>query len=167
MTEWLVMETQANRSDRTRADDKVSEKTVRSFERLENYSPAVRECVFEFGEPIVTACLLAGVKDPRRIRQLVKEIWDGARQPTQRRPLLGSLDWVLMQAGAQISAKTLVRVLRDNCYFLVPMDPTKEMLEASMNTVSNFDVRITKRDKHRLRIRAAIEAGVKHLWPVL
>jgi hypothetical protein len=159
------MSVEIDRSDQTRADDRVSEKTVRSFERLEQYSPALRECVFEFGEPIVTACLLAGVRESRCIRQLVRDIWEGARQPTQRRPALGSLDWVLIQAGAQINAKTLVRILRNSSHYIVPLDPTVEMLEASMNTVSNFDVRITKRDKHRLRLRAAIHAGVKHIWP--
>lgn len=149
----------------SRATDQVPAKTVRSFERLEGYSPAIRECVQEFGEPIVTACLQAGVREPRRIRELVREIWDGARQTTQKRPLLGALDWLLTQAGAQITTKTLIRVLRDSHYYLVPLDPTSEMVDASMETVSNFDMRVTKRDKHRLRLRAGIRAGIKHLWP--
>lgn len=142
----------------------VSQRTLNSFERVDRLNPAMRACVHEFGEPIVTACVLAGVKDPRRIRQLVREIWDGARQPMQTRPRLGSLDWVLQQAGAQISAKTLIRILRDNSHYLVPLDPSKEMIDASMNTVSGFNMRITKREKHQLRLRAAIEAGVKHIY---
>lgn len=146
----------------------VSEKTVKSFARIDQLDPGLRECVHEYGEAIVNACLLAGVREPRRIRQLVREIWEGARQLTQRRPpKLGSLDWVLMQAGAQISAKTLVRILRDNSHYIVPLDPTSQMVEASKNTVSNFDMRLTKTEKHRLRLRAAIAAGVKHIWPDL
>jgi hypothetical protein len=113
----------------------------------------------------VTACVLAGVREPRRIRQLVKEIWEGARQPTQRRPTLGALDWLLIQAESPISAKTLIRILRDNSHFLVPIDPTKQMVDASMAEVSNFDLRISKRDKHTRRLQAAMRAGVKHLWP--
>ena|ERR1700677_2280860 len=148
-----------------RESDKVSEKTSRSFDRIEQMPPALRNCVHEFGEPIVTACLLAGVREPRRIRQLVKEIWEGARHPTQRRQRLGTLDWILTQAGAQINAKTLIRILRDNSYYLVPNHPTQQMIDASMKEVANFDLRITKTEKHRLRLVAAIAAGVKHLWP--
>ncbi len=147
--------------------DKISEKTVRSFERVDNLSPALRECVHEFGEATVQACLLAGVRDPRRVRQLIREIWEGARQPMQRRPRLGALDWILIQAGAQISAKTLVRILRENHYYVVPIDPTTPMVEASMAEVSNFDLRMTKREKHARRLRAAIKAGVQHIWPDL
>jgi hypothetical protein len=157
--------TTIDRSDRTRADDKVSRKTVLSFERVDQLNPALRECVHEFGEVTVNACLFAGVRDPRKIRQLIREIWEGARQPTQRRPALGNLDWVLMQAGARISAKTLIRILRDNHHYLVPLDPTTPMLEASMNTIATFDARITKREKHRRRLRAAIEVGARHIWP--
>ena len=151
--------------DRTRATDKVSRKTLLSFDCVDNMDSETRELVHEFGEPIVTACQLAGVREPRRIRQLVREIWDGARQPTQKRPTLGSLDWILAQSGASISAKTLVRILRDNNHYIVPRDPSVPMIEASMNTVSNFDIKTTKREKHRLRLRAAIEAGVSHIWP--
>jgi hypothetical protein len=145
----------------------LPEKTLRSFSRIDAMSPELRACVHEFGEPIVSACLQAGVRRPNVIRQLVREIWAGARQLLQRQPTLGSLDWILTQAGAQISAKTLVRILRDNGHYIVPLDPTAPMVEASMAEVSNFDVRCTKRDKHQRRLRAAIKAGVKHLWPDL
>ena len=79
--------------------DAVSKKTVLSFERVDNLTPALRACVHEFSESTVNACLSAGVRDPNRIRQLIKDIWEGARQPTQRRQTLGTLDWVLIQAG--------------------------------------------------------------------
>lgn len=145
----------------------TSQKTIKSFERVDNMSPALRECVHEFGEPIVNACLQAGVRSPSNIRQLVRDIWEGARQPTQRRQRMGSLDWILAQAGAEISAKTLVRILRDNHHYIVPLEPTNQMVDASMQTVAGFDMRVTKRKKHEMRLRAAIKAGVKHLWPDL
>lgn len=145
----------------------VSQKTTRSFERIDDMPASLRECVHEFGEATVNACLLAGVTEPRRIRQLIREIWEGARQTTQRRPKMGTLDWVLLQSGSEITAKTLVRVLRDNHHYLVPLDPSKHMLRASMETVSDFSLRCTKEEKHRLRLRAAIQAGVRHLWPEL
>lgn len=138
---------------------------VKSFNRIDAMPSDLRGCVHEFGEPIVIACLQAGVSSPARIRQLVTEIWEGARQHKQRRPTLGTLDWVLVQAGAAINAKTLVRVLRANHHFIVPRTPTNEMIDASMREVSGFDVICTKTEKHRRRLRAAIAAGVKHIWP--
>lgn len=149
------------------AEAQRTAKSVRSFARVDAMSPELRECVHEFGEPIVDACLQAGVRSPRNIRQLVREIWEGPRQIQQRRPKLGTLDWVLQQAGAQISAKTLVRVLRNNDLYIVPKAPTAAMVDASMEEVSNFDVRCTKRTKHARRLQAAILAGIKHLWPDL
>lgn len=147
--------------------DFKSKKTTLSFERIDQMSPELRSVVHEFGEPIVAACVLAGVRQPHRIRQLVREIWEGARALNQTRPRLGSLDWVLLQNGAEISGKTLIRILRDNHHYLVPLDPTKHMIAASMSEVSDFNVRCTKEEKHRRRLRAAIESGVKHLWPDL
>lgn len=148
-------------------DDKVSEKTIKSFARIDAMNPTMRALVHEYGEPIVQACILAGVRQPRQIRQLVREIWEGARQPAQRRPAMGSLDWVLAQAGAGINAKTLVRILRDNSHYIVPIDPTTHMINASLREVSGFNVRVTKEEKHRRRLRAAIKAGVRHIWPDL
>jgi len=41
----------------------------------------------------------------------------------------------------------------------VPIEPTDEMIAASMSTVSGHNVLVTKREKHRLRLKAAISAG--------
>ena len=158
---------QLEESGYRRETDTVSAKTVRSFERIDGMNPDLRKCVHEFGEAIVTACLESGVRDPRNIRSLVNVIWGGARQTIQKPPKLGALDWILIQAGAEINAKTLVRILRDHSHYLVPAFPTTAMINASMAEVSNFDIRCTKEEKHRRRLSAAIKAGVKHLWPDL
>jgi MinD-like ATPase involved in chromosome partitioning or flagellar assembly len=120
----------------------------------------LRACVHEFGLPIVTACVNAGVSKPAVIRQLVAEIWDGARQTTQqrRRGPISVLDWVLIQAGAQISAATLLRVLRSHSMVIIPLEPTTLMVEASMDAVNHMGV-VSKSRKHRNRLRAAINVG--------
>lgn len=149
------------------ADDVISNKRERSLHETDRMSPELRQCVHEFGYAIVNACLNAKVSDPCRIRQLVREIWDGARQPSQCREKAGTLDWILLQAGAQISAATLLRVLADADLVIVPGHPTSKMIEASMAEVSGFNVRVTKKDKHRLRLKAAVRAGFENLRPKL
>lgn len=43
---------------------------------------------------------------------------------------------------------------------VMPREPTPAMIEASMATVSNHDVDVDKYEKHRLRLRAALKAGM-------
>lgn len=142
---------------------------------VDNMPPELRMCVHEFGYTVVSACLNARVSCPRRIRQLVHEVWRGAREHGQRPAFddigksgkLVALDWVMIQAGAAINAATLVRVLRSNGYVVLPLEPTKHMVEASMEECSSFTERVTKREKHLRRLRAATRAACAHLWPHL
>lgn len=138
-------------------------------------NPGLRQCVHEYGAPIVNACLQAGVRDPRRIHNLVREVWDGARQHgqrnytggTPRNAMADKIDWLLLQAGAEISAQTLVRILYGGAFVILPLHPSERAVEASMATVSNFDRKVTKAEKHRLRLRAAQETEARKLWPQL
>lgn len=130
-----------------------------SFEITDNMPPQLRACVHEYGFAIVYVCLKHKISSPAAIHDLVREIWEGARQPSQRRAIAGTLDWVLLQAGAEINAARLRRVLLDNNLFIVPRNPTRRMLAASMATVSGFNQRVTKEEKHRLRLIAAIAAA--------
>jgi hypothetical protein len=116
----------------------------------------LRECVHEFGMPIITVLTKHGIDDPRHIREIVKEIWHGARQEGQRTGALNTLD-VLLSRGP-LSSKALMRLLADSSMTIVPMFPTRAMLDASMATVSNHDFRCTREEKHRLRLIAAIKA---------
>lgn len=138
--------------------DELSERRVRSLTLTDVMSPEMRACVHEFGGAIVDACVQAKVTQPNRIRQLVLEIWAGARQDGQVGGAEGTLDWVLMQAGANISAAKLERVLADFDLRIIPVTPTREMLDASMAEVSGFNERMTKSEKHRRRLVAAIKA---------
>lgn len=149
-------------------------RAVRALDETDNMSPAMRECVHEFGYAIVKSCMTAGITKPEIVRQLVKEIWHGARQPAQQNrigrqhsPVVDSLDWVLIQAGAQITAKTLLRILWQNSMVILPREPGTVMIEASVGEVNDFTQRITKSEKHRRRLRAAIQAQARRLWPHL
>jgi len=132
------------------------QKRINSFDAVDNMSPELRQCVHEYGYAIVQACLLAGVRAPHRIHQLVKEIWNGARQPTQKRKKGNTLDWLLLQAECPLNADTLRRVLHSEGYLIVPREPTRAMINASLKEVSGFIVRCTKEEKHRRRLAAAL-----------
>lgn len=136
----------------------IAEGRLNRLRLTDAMSPDLRACVHEFGFPIVDACLQAGVSMAANIRQLVMEIWAGARQTGQAGGAEGTLDWVLAQAGANINAARLERVLADFNFRIVPAHPTREMLEASMGEVSGFTERVTKTEKHRRRLIAAIKA---------
>lgn len=142
-------------------------KLVRSYEEVERMPRELRDCVHEYGYAIVNACLQAKVTDPRRIHQLVREIWDGARQPSQKRKPGGTVEWILTQAGAGISAATLIRVLDNDGLVIVPKCPSSEMIAASCAEVSGFTERMTKQEKHRRRLTAALRAGASYLAPKL
>lgn len=131
----------------------------RSMETVDEMPPDLRACVHEYGLPIVRACLDAGVRQPNRIHQLVREIWEGARNSMQgRRPPGDMLDWLLIQAGASITAAQLGRVLHSQNLLIVPRFPTNVMVEASLATVANHGLICSKREKHRLRLAAALAA---------
>lgn len=147
-------------------------RTSTAFQRIENslratdeMSPGLRACVHEYGYAIVRACYEAGVRRPAAIHELVREIWEGARQPRQTRNVGGTLDWLLLQAGAQISAAELSRVLQNNSLAIMPTEPTTRMVEASMAEVSGGGQLMTKREKHRRRLVAALKVGAQHLEP--
>ena len=142
----------------------MSQKRVAALNVVDCMPPALRGCVHEFGKPIVDACLQVGVRDPRHIRELVTVIWDGARQQGQkaanyagRSGAVQSIDWILIQNGAPIGAETLLHVLKAHHHVVVPRDPTNVMVDASMEAIAGMGV-LTKREKHRIRLTAAIRA---------
>lgn len=152
---------------------RVSTRSVRALEDTDRMPPALRRCVHEFGYAIVQSCLQAGVRDPNKLRQLVYQIWDGARQPMQKTVgndiprTVAKLDWILSQAGAEISAATLVGFLQQHNWVVLPNFATAAMIEASLAEVSGGNVLCTKREKHQRRLNAALRAGMKDLYPHL
>lgn len=152
----------------------LPQRTLRSLEIVDAMPSRLRGCVHEYGYAIVQAMLQAKVTDPDRIHNLVREVWAGARQPHQRTgqkggrrsPICDQLDWLLIQAGADISAEGFVRLLRSNNMMIVPMEPSPAMIAASLDATNHMG-RVTKEQKHRNRLRSALFAGLKQFWPSL
>lgn len=138
----------------------ISAKRVEQLTAVDALAPGLRDCVHEFGYPIVHACLNAGVTNPKAIRVLVKEVWGGARQEGQKSGARNTIDWLLIQSGAGISSKTLNRILNENNLAIVPCSPTRAMLDASMREVSGHNIRCTREEKHRRRLIAAVRASI-------
>lgn len=139
--------------------DELGDKRRRQLTMVDQMSEELRGCVHEFGLPVVLACTSAGVTSAVSIRRLVKEIWAGARQDGQKSGARNTLDWLLCQNGAGISAKTLYRVLEDNNLVIASVEPTRAMLDASMAAVTGGNVICSKEEKHRRRLRAAMRSA--------
>lgn len=137
----------------------ISKKRLRALTETDQMPRPLRECVNEFGYAIVSCCLISGITSPSVIRKIVPEIWAGAREQSQRHGAIGTLDWLLVQAGAGISAATLRRLLAQNNMLIVSAEPTAAMTTASMSTVAGGVYgKISKQEKHRLRLQAALRA---------
>jgi hypothetical protein len=128
-----------------------------ALSRVDLMPPQLRECVHDFGLPIVEVLGKHGVKKPEHIREVVNMIWHGARQHGQRAGARDTLT-VLLSRGI-VDYDSLVSFLYDNGLVLCSASPTKAMISASMATVSNGGMRCTKEEKHRLRLMAALTAA--------
>lgn len=138
----------------------ISNQRLRAIDLVDRMPSSQRDLVHEFGVGIVDACRQAGVTRPSAVRELVYEIWGGARQPSQRRGPIGTLDWLLIQAGADVNVRQLIGLLEDSNFVVTPTEPTREMLAASMAEVSGFNIRCSREEKHRRRLRAALRAAM-------
>ena len=152
----------------------LSARTLRALDRIDEMPPDLRACVHDFSYSVVATCLNAGITDPRKIRTLVAGIWEGARQPHNRNSALpaessvvAQLDWLLIQAGSGIGARRLIRMLDLHSMAIVPKEPSRQMIEASMDEITPAMGIISKYQKHRRRLVAATRAAVSHLWPFL
>lgn len=149
--------------------DRLPVRTLRALDEVDRMDPALRKCVHEFGYPIVMACVNCGVMQPNRIRNLVHEIWLGSRETwKQKQPghkgFLSRLEWLMIQNDAGIGAKTLLSLIHRSGLVLVPVQPWAEMVEASMHALDDKGL-VTKQEKHRLRLIAAVHAAIKLAWP--
>lgn len=148
------------------------ERSERALQDTDAMPSELRMCVHEFGYAIVNAMRQAGVTKPGVIRQLVHECWQGPRQPLQNQhrsagsSALNNLDWLMLQCKAGISAATLIRVLRQNSLIVIQIEPTQQMVEASMHFTEGRGI-LTKSAKHKGRLRAALDVAVKQQWPHL
>ena len=142
----------------------VTKRIARDMEEIDRLPPALRACVYEFGFEIVRVCMSYGIVKPNQIRNLVREIWAGARQPTQRKNrasqsrALNAVDWVLIQSGCDITAERLIRTLDYNGIFIAPQGVAESMVIASMSAIDGMGP-LTKYEKHKIRLKAALKAG--------
>lgn len=139
----------------------LSAKRYAALDRMDEMPRELRECVHEFGFGIVQMLLDNGVRNPAAIRQIVTAIWGGARQECQRVGARNTIDWLLSQSGTGVSAKTFYRLLAANNMAIVASEPTRAMLNASLAEVSGYNIKCTKEEKHRRRLRAALRAAMK------
>ncbi len=155
----------------------LGEGTYRALDMVDNMPPAYRKCVHEVGWEAVSIMMPLGLT-PAQIKSVVYACWQspgsahqrrGFGQPVEERcsPVMQHLDTLLSRAGANISGAMLLAFLKHNGMVIVPLEPSSPMIEASMATVAGHDVRVTKKEKHRLRLKAALNASVKRLWPQL
>lgn len=137
----------------------LSAKRMEHLEYVDNMAPGLRACVHEFGYPIVKCLLEFGIRKPNQIRQIVNVIWNGARQSNQSGGAVGSIDFMLSRGP--VSTRALQRMLFMNNMTIVKFWPSRAMIEASMAEVSGHNVRCTREEKHRRRLRAAIMAEAR------
>lgn len=147
-------------------------KRAAHMEGVDRMSAELRQCVHEYGTGIVNALVNNGIRTPAKIHYVVREIWDGPRGWTghggagnKNVGIRSTIDWLLQESGSSMSADTLGRSLWERGYAIVPLEPTTGMIEASASTVSNFHTVVTKSQKHRLRLIAAIDQYVSAHWP--
>lgn len=150
--------------------DTMSQRRLRALHDTDTSSPALRACIHEFGSEIVNAIYQAGITDPNKIRAVVLACWAGAQSGAQKRgpagasPVMGTLDWLLVQAASPISAATLLRFLWLNGMAVVPREPSTPMIEASIRAIYEVGA-VTKTEKHRIRLRDAIDVSMRRLFP--
>lgn len=136
----------------------LSQKRIKQLDAIDMMPGDLRACVHEFGFPIVATLMKFGIKDTRHIREIVREIWLGPRQAGQRSDATRTVD-VLLSRNV-VSLKGLTRMLAENNMVIVKVEPTKKMIDASMAEVSDHNIRCTKEEKHRRRLRAALRAAI-------
>lgn len=139
--------------------------------RTDVMPPALRACVHEFGFAIVEAFIAIGITDPRHIRHLVITCWLGARSPMDRSAasapgMLNQLDGLLLLAECPVPAMTVVRVLFQSGHAILPLEASALMVDASIEATGEMGL-VSKREKHRGRLRAALRAEAMRRWPHL
>lgn len=120
-------------------------------------SNELRHCVHDFGYPVVKAFMKAGISDAGTIRALVYAVWRGPAAAGQGKALWQSVDYAL--SNQILDHKGLARLLAQSQFAIVGFEPTKEMIAASMREVSGGNVIVSKEEKHRRRLRAALKAA--------
>ena len=119
----------------------VDQRRLAHMQTIDNLPEDWRALVHEHGFNVVMAMLDCGVKKAKHARHIINTVLD------ELSPVRGSFS----------SQGTRTRA--ENTLALIPREPTEAMINASMATVASFEVSVTKYEKHRLRLRAALRAA--------
>lgn len=147
-------------------ENMMAARTYRSLDFTDSLPPDLRACVHEFGTAIVEVLMKHGVRNPDHIKEVVMEVWRGSRSFAQKSDTpepLRCVEWLMNQSGCDLPVKTLWRVLYLGGYAIVPLCPTRAMLDASMAAVTGGKVVCTKEEKHRRCYSAAVKAHAAHV----
>jgi hypothetical protein len=140
----------------------LSEKTLAKLDTVDRMLPEWRELVHEYGYEIVHLARDFRLS-PGATRQFIQTVLLGSRsmvngRGSARRGLRGvrrQLDAVLTLIGAPFHAEFLIRQLSDAGFVLVHKEPNEGMVDASIAETGKLGL-VSKREKHRARLRAAI-----------
>ncbi len=134
----------------------IVERAQKRMDRVDAFPVDVRAVIYENGLEIVQEFWNHGVRKAKSIQHLIDTV-RGTDLPngqarfkinkgpnTARNPA----EW---KSGDMVGLHLVV----------VSVEPTKKMIDASLAEVSGFTERMTKSEKHRRRLRAALHAAIK------
>lgn len=137
---------------------------------VDSLPPDIRAVVHDYGQTRVRFCLQAGITDGKTIRNLLASLLLGSPDGTNRTHKIGAnrietaIDSILLGLGAPAVARELVTTLRRNGGLtIIPLEPTPIGIDASLGALDRIGY-VTREQKHKIRLRAAVRATDRHLW---
>jgi len=125
-------------------DAVLKNRIVARMSEIDALPAEMRQLVHDFGWTVVKAFRDAGVTKAKTIVHLIRCVNEGSVEGKSR---------------PMIFLDEAPKALAGNGLAVVPIEPTQEMIDASLAQVTGFNVIVSKPEKHRRRLRAAIEAG--------
>ena len=134
-----------------------------------------RALVHAYGDKIVSVLRQSGIGNPIVAENVILACWIGARSSLNRSAAVGKakekrvkarpvemLDWLLIQAGAQTTARRLLAALYHQGWAVAPSSPSGPMIDASM--AAEVPPGTPEREAHVIRLRAALRASGHGIW---
>lgn len=150
---------------------------IERMEKFDRQPPEIRALVRDFGWTVVSAYLAAGIKKAGVIRHLIEithagsyEIQARYKETMTTSPAGDRLAKAMSDIGLSGSAHALAKRIRFRGGVLMPMQPTSQMVQASIDELHkprNRDRVVPREEKHRLRLIAAIAVAADMEMPPL
>lgn len=145
--EWQIRKAAAQ-ADAPEFNSALCERASKRMDRVDAFPPDIRAVIYEHGLEIVQEFWNHGVRKAKSIKHLIDTAQGNDFSTGQARFALNRSP----KRASNPFNKPMVSV---------PLEPTGEMIAASMAEVSTFSERITKHEKHRRRLRAALQVVFK------